>query len=419
MNLLRAASRSISTSITLAALSFAALSRAQTPDPAARPFAQGDLDGDGFADLVIPADSSLQVFFGSPSGVAARPVSLALPNSVPGQRTLDADAIEDLDGDRSAELVVVTLASDAQPRSATIYVRVYAGGARTLGRELWSGSWRTETTAFHESQATLRAAGDLDGDGRNDLVAAGFALFGGTRGAPLRTVTAQPPSTRTTERRAVLPIGDVDGDGRADLWVAPIRRATPPPYYGAPALRGAGGQRFTLTSQGWWRITPMPLFEGLTGNVHLQDLRPIDVDGDHVEELVATWFIPTMAVNAHIPGSVGLQIARRIAPGRFDASAPRIATQTAEVLHGAPYLRCAHVASDGSTELVTALGSAFTANARRWSLRGTSAPISAAASVVPSRFDCARDHDGDGRPDLVEITRDPRVPELRARTLAW
>ncbi len=417
MNLLRAARRSISTSVTLAALSFAALSHAQMRDPAARPTTQGDLDGDGFADLIIPTDASLQVFFGSPSGVAAQPVSLALPLLAPGQRTLDADALEDLDGDNRADLVVVTLTPDAQPRGATVNVRVYAGGARALGRELWSASWHTEMT-FHESQATLRAAGDLDGDGRNDLVAAGFALFGGTRGAPLRTLAAQPPSTRTLERRAVLPIGDVDGDGRADLWVAPVRRDTPQPYYGAPALRGSAGQRFTF-SQGAWRIAPMPLFETLTGNVHLQDLRPIDVDGDHVEELVATWFIPTMAVNAHIPGSVGLQIARRVAPGRFDATAPRIATQSAEVLHGATYLRCTHVTSDGSTELVTALPGAFNASARRWSLRGTSAPLTAAANVAPSRFNCARDLDGDGRPDLVELTQEARTATLRARTLAW
>jgi hypothetical protein len=128
----------------------------------------GDLNGDGYQDLAI-ADSgarNLFVLFGHPTMVG--PQELALEGDLPtGSRVVCAG---DLDGDRRDELLI------AAPMGGLIAVR-----------RLTSGFVRTSlgdaSSAWDSFGLGVAGAGDLNGDGRDDLVvgtAAGLAVFPGT-----------------------------------------------------------------------------------------------------------------------------------------------------------------------------------------------------------------------------------------------
>jgi hypothetical protein len=264
--------------VALLALGTPSATLAQPRPPRATPFARGDLDGDGYGDLVVPGQTGIQVFFGGPGGVGERPVVLPHPFPFSGQETRFADAIEDLDGDGDAELVLVDFAADPWAVGVSVNVHVYEGGTRTLGAERWTGGWRTTYGAYHDAQGCLRAAGDVDGDGRADVVAAGFVLFGGAPGRPPRSHAIEDPTTAGERRRAVLPISDTDGDGRAELWTAPLRRDTPTPLFPSTGLRGGDGARLSIGAGGAWRESPMPLSEAAVGAL-LADAREGGVAG--------------------------------------------------------------------------------------------------------------------------------------------
>jgi hypothetical protein len=165
----------------------------------------GDLDGDGFGDIVVGAPFA--------------------------------------DGDREAEGAIYVLSGAELPGPTTLVVaarRILSG----LGEQHWAG-WSVAT-------------GDLDGDGRDDLVAgapgaddgAGMVLV--WRGAELFTTRDGFPDVRLYGDGAgdgfgrSVAIADLDGDGVDDLLVgAPRRNPSPqdnPEYFDSGAVyvfRGA------------------------------------------------------------------------------------------------------------------------------------------------------------------------------------
>jgi hypothetical protein len=223
--------------------------------------AAGDLTGDGLAELIISPDEGggprVRVFDGRGFGQLADFFGIDDPNFRGGARA----AVGDVNGDRVGDLVVAA-GFGGGPRIA-----VFDGTSRRDGA--YTGRLVGDFFAFEQ---TLRngvyvAAGDLDGDGRAEVIAGGgpgggprVSAFGAAellRGEQARVADffAGNPDNRGGVRLAVK---SLDGDDRADLVAgdgpgsrvtayagrAAVGSGSPDPLFAFDAVPGFSGGVF-------------------------------------------------------------------------------------------------------------------------------------------------------------------------------
>ncbi len=166
--------------------------------------ASGDFDGDGFADLAIgiPGEDigtaqdagAVQALFGGPSGLGASGNQVWHQGSwgVPGRnetsdRFGESLGVGDFDGDGYADLAVGVPGEDLGATSDAGHVVVLRGstaGLASAGTQVWSeasAGVATRPRPFGSFGDRL-AAGDVNGDGRDDL-AIGVLAQRGRQGA--------------------------------------------------------------------------------------------------------------------------------------------------------------------------------------------------------------------------------------------
>ena len=156
-----------------------------------------DIDGDGRPDLVAlsSGNQSFSVLLQTSAGGFANPLTVTLPYSVHGL------AVGDVDGDAKLDIVVV----GSSPSSLSVL----------LGTG--DGTFVAEPTIYLDDEPTNLTLFDADGDGRLDLAIAyvwsnilGVSLGRGDGSfAPVTEISLDHP--------AVLAAGDLNRDGRADL----------------------------------------------------------------------------------------------------------------------------------------------------------------------------------------------------------
>ena len=190
----------------------------------------GDVDADGYADVVVGATGSDQ---SAPEAGMARLYSGrygTILHTCPGTGGGDqlGGAVGPA-GDFDGDTVLDFAAGAAQPGSGAGYVLVLSGAD---GAVLHTLSGDAYGDAFGES---LACPGDVDGDGRPDLLvgapgAAGLTglarAFSGQGGGLLMEIGGQRPGDRFGH--AVAGAGDLNVDGKGDLIV------------GAPGAEGPG-----------------------------------------------------------------------------------------------------------------------------------------------------------------------------------
>ena len=175
------------------------------------PHALGDLDGDGHLDAMTPNTGSANVTVllgdgrggfrtaaGSPVPVAPRPYFVALGH---------------LDGDRALDAVVT---HDDIIRVTVLRGDGRGGFAPAPGSPLFAGrrSWKARL-------------GDLDGDGRQDLVLGGGGRAVVLRGDGRGAFASVPGSPFALGRGAwSVALGDLDRDGRLDIVSADLEDGT-------------------------------------------------------------------------------------------------------------------------------------------------------------------------------------------------
>ncbi len=208
--------------------------------------AAGDLDGDGYGDVVVgaPGAASATVFYGSPTGVGGRtPTTIAGPVATFGA---DVAAAGDVDGDGYGDLIV---SADGPGR-----VYVFRGAAAGVGTV---AAW-VIVGAGAGFGATVASAGDVNSDGFADVVvgdpdrARVFVYHGAAAGLGATPSAATTLTGADTFGASVACAGDVNGDGFTDVVVGEPGERRAYVFSGASGglatsgvrLRVSGGSQF-------------------------------------------------------------------------------------------------------------------------------------------------------------------------------
>src|SRR5882757_9228915 len=215
-----------------------------------------DLDGDGLNDLVVADNlrSKISLLYnrtGKTNQVAdAKPLVKLDINELPPDARFRIDSIP-VD-EHIAAMVVTDLNGDGRPDIA------FYGDAKDLeviynqGTNGWSEPkrWRLENA---QMAANALAEGDLNGDGRTDLVLLGDSgvLYFFAQNAD--HTLAEPQKISYSGTPKAVQIADVDGDGRKDLFLVDFDSPTPLRF----RLQNAGGQ---LGPEFYFKMPPIRSF---------------------------------------------------------------------------------------------------------------------------------------------------------------
>lgn len=178
----------------------------------------GDIDGDGKSDIIVANSTSNSISIlrnTSTSGSIANTSFAALIN-VPTLGSPQSIALSDIDSDGKLDIVV----SYGTSQSISIFKNNSTTGSINLATKV---DFSTGTTAAYEI-----AIGDLDGDGKPDIVGANFSLkrlniFRNISSAGVinsSSFATRIDSSLGNNSPQSVTLGDLDGDGKLDVVCA-------------------------------------------------------------------------------------------------------------------------------------------------------------------------------------------------------
>jgi len=172
--------------------------------------AAGDVNGDGYDDLIVGAylysngqsgEGRVYVYYGSGAGLGLTPPWTAESNQADAWFGVAAGAAGDVNGDGYDDVIVgAHQYDDGEVDEGRVFV--YYGSAAGLGS---APDWMAESDqAYSNYGLAAGAAGDLNGDGYDDVIVGAFTYDGG----------------ETDEGRAYVYYGSASGLSPAPGWIA-------------------------------------------------------------------------------------------------------------------------------------------------------------------------------------------------------
>jgi hypothetical protein len=247
----------------------------------------GDINRDGYADLVVGGSlpnhtGAVYVFLGSANGPAAQPSASLIGTTPYDHFGFALASAGDVNGDGYGDVVV----GDTWNSTATGHVYVYLGGAGGVAHTPIATF--TGTLGDGLGQA-LSTPGDVNGDGYADLLIGAFQTAGGATGAAYiypgqpGGVGASPMVTllgTLSFATSVAIVGDVDGDGFSDVAIgAPTESGAQNSFEGRVYLYAGGVNGPSASPSATLSSTGTYLFGAALGG-------PGDVNGDSLADII-------------------------------------------------------------------------------------------------------------------------------------
>lgn len=222
----------------------------------------GDVNGDGYSDIIIGApghagQGAVFVYHGSATGLQLTAALTRLGVEAGSGFGTCVALAGDVNGDNVSDVLVgAPLANELGTDRGKVYCYRGLAGSGVVAAPLWTWSGAQDNAQFGFSVA---GAGDLNGDGRSDIVIGEpyydvsltdrgrIMVFNGNGSGLTFSVTRDGPSSNSHFGHAVSAAGDMNGDGYGELLVgAPGYNAGRGRLYGYRG--GATGIEATATS---------------------------------------------------------------------------------------------------------------------------------------------------------------------------
>lgn len=191
----------------------------------------GDVNGDGFADLMVAATHAvgntgrLYVYPGGREGVATSPATTINGPVFDSYFGNTKAAAGDVNGDGYGDVIVGLSEADSQAGRAYLYFGSSVGPSTTSSLAL-----RRPTSSHFRFGISVAGVGDVNGDGLNDVAVGAYApeattpgrvyvYFGGAGSVTTdpSLILEGPSGVRDGFGSFVAGAGDVDGDGFSDI----------------------------------------------------------------------------------------------------------------------------------------------------------------------------------------------------------
>jgi len=361
----------------------------------------GDVNGDGFADVVVGAYGANKsyVYFGSTTGLSATAAWTGTGATGNNYGYCVAPA-GDVNGDGFSDVIIGATGISSNAGAAYIYTGSAAGALTTAG-------W-TVTGATAEKGFNVACAGDVNADGYSDVLvgvsgvpfplggtafAGGAYLYKGSATGLSTVASWHITGTTSSNYGSVAGAGDVNGDGYSDVIVGASGANT---YTGAAYLY-YGNSTGLSTTAAWTGAGPSTY-----SNYGYSVGSAGDVNGDGYSDII----VGTYAVGGNA-GAAYVYYGRSSAPA---TTASWSSTGAAGSYYGASVAGVGDVNGDGFTDVMVGApgtgnynGTAYLYYGRAVGLATTAAwtKSGTVSSLLGISVAAAGDINGDGFSDVV------------------